>query len=324
MKNNIYILIFIILFMACSSKDKKGYEYSRAQGIEVPKWVYSLSEVCEEQKYLCASAEGESFTQSDLNAKKSLASILEVEVNSNYQLKRFGLTSLESKGLEEKIDYKINETISVSLNGARIQDRFKKENSFFSYILIKKSDVKKILYPKIKSIDSKLMSLYRQNKKVYVNKLLALLKEREALLSQYVVVTSKTIPAPLSYDQIYRLKNKDLNKSMLKVIKLDNLPLGLAGQIEQELTDLGFQIVKHAAAKKVRIKFNSKSEYLKVKGFEKFTFVLEIQAYDLESKKIGHINIKKVGVGRSKKDAYLKVSNQILKDFRDNIGSLNI
>lgn len=312
--------------MSCSSKNKtkNSYEYDAEKKIDIPAWVYDINSECDTRAYLCASSEGESLEEADLNSKKTLASILELKVNSNSEIKRFGLINLESKGLQENIKIKVQEEVDMILNGVKVIKRFKKNDSYYSYSILDKKVALKVLKDKVKSLDSKMVSLYSQKRRVYVNRLLSLLSQRKAFESEITVLDGNVKKAPLTYDNIYYLKKKNTYSKKLHVKLLDSIPPHLLKKIEEELISLGFILTKSEANYILKVNFSLKEEYLNVKGFRKFSFHLTIGSFDKKLSKRGVVSISKVSTGRTKGDALSTVIEEIASKVKIDIDKLNI
>ena len=322
------LLILLAFIVSCSSTQKKakqgGLEYDEEKNIDVPAWVYSISDVCDTENYLCASSEGDSSLKADLNAKKALASILEVRVTASSDVKRFGLTSIESKGLTEKVLFETKEEVDVVLKGAQILKRFKKDEAFYSYAVLEKKPAQKIIKSKLEALDSKIESLYSQKKRVFVNRLLVLLAQRDALAQELILLDGKYKTAPISFEQIYTLKNSKLTNGSINIDVKNNAPTNLVQKIEEELTSMGFILTKAQAKNNIEISFKTDEEYLNVKGFKKYSFILDLKSFDTNSRNLGVLSIKKITTGRSKRDALNSVIKQIINEMKINLEKLNI
>lgn len=325
MKLHLLLCILGIFISCATTKDKAqtSYEYDAEKEVDVPVWVYDINDQCESIKYLCASSEGESFDDADLKSKKALASILKVEVKASSQIKRFGLTTLESKGLEESIQLEVEEKVKVILNGVKILNRFKKDKAYYSYAVLDKKNAVKILKDKIKSIDAKLVSIYTERKRVHVNRLLSLLSQRNAFKSEVLVLDGNVKRSPVSFEDIYGLK-KDLNNKEIKIKLGQEVPKNLLKKIEEELTSMGFVITKNSAASILNVSFSTQEEYLNVKGFKKFSFLLNIESFDSLMNKKGVMAIRKVITGRNHKNALSSVIGKMVTKMKLEIGKLNI
>lgn len=319
---------FILLVACASNKNKKqsGLEYDDEKNIDVPAWVYSINDECDNKKYLCASAEGSSSLEADLNAKKALASILEVRVTSKSEIKKFGLTSLESKGLTEKVSFDLKEEVDVLLKGAKITNRFKKGDAYYSLAVLEKAPAIKVLKIKLKKVDDKLSSLIKLNKKTYVNRLLVLLTERNAIYSELAILGAKASRAPVSFSQIYALKNSSSEQELVKVevVGENPMPSNLASKIEEELTSLGYKITNKNFFSVVKMDYKKEEEYLKVKGFKKYSFILNLKSFARDGKKLGVISVKEIVTGRSESDALRSALNRVILKIKNNIEKLNI
>lgn len=322
------LLIVLAFIVSCSSNQKKskqgGLEYDEEKNIDVPAWVYSINDECDTNIYLCASSEGESSLKADLNAKKALASILEVRITASSEVKKFGLTSIESKGLTEKVSFETKEEVDIVLKGAQILKRFKKDKSFYSYAVLEKRPAQKIIKSKLEALDDKIESLYSQKKRVFVNRLLVLLAQRDALAQELILLDGKYKSAPISFEQIYTLKNSKLANSSIHIDVKNEAPTNLIQKIEEELTSMGFILTRSQAKNRVEISFETDEEYLNVKGFKKYSFILNMKSYDSKSRRLGVLSVKKITTGRSERDAINSVIKQIINEIKINLEKLNI
>ena len=132
------LLVLFFVFTGCASKKSKKSEGKRKA---IPEWVYSPMDGCNKQSQMCASGEGDSLQSADATARKSLASIFETEIksefSSNTQSSQEGLDPSTAEYIEST--YKsINETVDQSLEGVEIKERHRKDGVFYALAYLDK------------------------------------------------------------------------------------------------------------------------------------------------------------------------------------------
>lgn len=313
------ILALSFLF-SCSSKKTKRENTNH----EIPEWVYEVEKSCESTN-ICASGEGTSFNISDINAKQNLASIFQTHVKGSIQISKSSFSKKEINEIEENIEKSVMTFVDEILKGVKIETRAKSKNIFFSKAVLSKEQTRDLLMTEVKRIDSEMSHFFAQKKKVFLFKLNELYNRRTLLNEKLILVNSAAIPEKISFAQINDLKFTQRDNSNIKVIYSSNFPRVLEMKINEILNQVGFKITrKKNFNSKILIDFNSKEEYLNVKGFKKYSYQINLTSFSKSSKEIGSIVVSLVSSGRNEKDAFLKIRKDIVQNIKNNLEKLNL
>jgi hypothetical protein len=326
MKNIISITLISLLLIACSTTKKKHLvEMDGVQNIDVPKWVYAPQEGCNESEEICASAEGENSAISDTNARNSLGSIFESNVKSNFLLEKYGYSNAEASSLTERVASEVSETVDVVLNSVSIKNRFKKDGLSFSLASLNRLNAAESLREEIKSLDDKIEFLYKKGNKSSIIKMHLLFDKREQINQKIIVITGNSIKTEMSFSKISKLKYVKKSGNRIIVKAVNAVPRTLKKWIESLLTDSGYKVVEDSNIDFiVKIKYFVDEEFMKVKGFKKFSFSIIIEGKNNNGDKLGVFKVEEIGTGRTKQNAYLKIKKKLQDRIKSNLDKINL
>ena len=318
-------LVLFVLLSSCATSKKSTKPVMKVGEVEVPSWVYNIDEACLDATEICASAEGDTVNSADINAKNSLGSIFQTKIKSEFSLEKFGFTGPEAQAMQERVSSNVSESVNTILKGARIKERFLKDDLHFSLAVLDKVLAKKSLRQEIRSIDDQLMYFYSKGLKSSLIKMHLLLNKRNLLNEKYIIVAGSGIPSQMTYSKINGLKYNGNNLNKINVKTTGTVPRTVVKRIESMLTEMGYKLMKNQAVDfNIRLKYKAQDEYLNVKGFKKYSFSLTVEAKNSTGVKLGSTISEQVGLGRNKQDAFLKIKNKLIEDIRNNIDQLNI
>lgn len=316
-------LSLIILMVSCSSSKTAKREVIVPEG--EPEWLYSPSSGCDKNKEICTSGEGTNFKSSDANARKSLASIFETKINSSFRFTKHNFSDSEVVEMSEMVSNKIDEDVTGILKASYIKERFKKDDLAFSWAAIDKQKSSKVLRAELKRLDDEISHFFNQRNRLYLKKLNVLYYQRELLNEKLVILGGSGVSSSVSLAQINMIKFKSKGGAKIGIKTLTNVPELIVKKTEAILTDVGYKIIKKNDINYlVQLTYIEKEEYLNVPGFKKWTFELGIESKSNAGKKLGGMVINVISNGRTKKDAFAKVRNKIVKEFEDNLEKLNL
>ena len=324
LKNISIIFLNLVILWGCASKkvdtDKDGNDLA-ANGI--PKWVYAPNEACNEAAFLCASGQGPSMDAGDASAKKSLASIFETNIKSNFQLHTNSYSSEQRSQLTEQVMSEVQESLDVILQAVEVKKRFEQGDAYYSLVALDKRKAKKTLQQQIKDIDAQMDHLYREQERINITKLLILLDKRQMLNERLIIIAGSGISSRYTYSKITDLKYRD-GGSKLKVEYSEDFPQSMRKWFEGKLSNSGFEIVGIGQDYVLQMKLSAKQEYLNVRGFEKFSFSVEGSASNNSGEQVGSLSVNKVASGRNQTDAFLKVKMDLQNQISEKLEDLNI
>lgn len=314
-------LFFLVVLVGCATS--KDVEQTL---IEVkPKWIYSPSEGCRNQIELCASGEGDTFEQSDLNSKKSLASIFETRIKSKFEIDKLNLLNDEVSTIEEKISSKVEAEVDVVLNSSYIKERYEKDQIHFSLAVLDKRRASSVLKEEISKLDDDLLHHFKLKNRLYLNKMLIAFNTRSELNERLIILSNKSITSPVTFSQIKMIKFLSLKNENIHVEAVDDLPKSLKSKFEDLLVNLNYKLVtRNAADFIIKIDFNEKDDYLNVDGFQKVSYQLAVETYDPKGRKLGGYSVSLSTKGRTKRDSFTKMEEKMSTQFEEKIDKLNL
>jgi hypothetical protein len=312
-------IILILLLIGCSSS--KTTNSVITPEIE-PSWLYSPQDGCSENE-LCASGEGSVFAESDANSKKSLASIFETKINAEFNFTKHSFSNAELVEMREYINTEINEQVQGILKGVSIKERFKKDGLSFSLAFLNKKTVSQILKAELGRMDNKLMHFYNMRNRLFLKKMNVLFNQRNVLNEKLIIVETKGRSIPITFSHINAIKYKSIGGEKITIRVLNSMPKYILKKIEEQLSDIGYKIVTKKNDYFLNLSYKRVEEYLKVKGFKKYTFTINVETKNNIGKKLGSFSVIDVVNGRNEKDAFLKAKEKLLEQFESKFEKLN-
>lgn len=319
-------ILILFTFFACSSNKTKRQqvEYDQEKNSDGPAWLYDPEEGCDSNE-ICVSSSADNANLADVRAKKSIAAIFETEIKSNFDVYKTSFSDTELEQVEEEISSEVVESVNGILKTVIIKERFQKGDIHFSLATLDKIKSAKALRAQMDKVREELEFLYEQKQRGAIKRMMILFDKHSRLNDKYIVLTGKKLNLPVSFADIQNIKY--LKKSNQKVsIKFNNeTPKIIRTHLEQILGEVGYKVIKSSAVDYyISLKWRTKNEYINVKGFEKYSYILDVQASDNLKKQIGTFSLSETATGRNKQDAFLKVKNEILKNIDQKFNLLNL
>jgi hypothetical protein len=318
----------ILLTVSCATSKKQADihpDTDAEQNLSVPSWVYSPEDQCNKARYLCASAQAESMDLADANAFSSLASIFETRIQSKFEMEKHDYSEQETSIVIEKIQEAVAQNVDQILKGAVIKKRAKFENMHYSLAALDKMKAAEILSREIKALDDQLAFLFNQGKKSSLLKMHSLYDHREMLNQKYIILTNSSLRSDFTFSRINTIKFQKPQSSKLKIKAMTDAPNSLIKWMNTLFNEMGYSVLDTDNVNYlIKIKFLEKPEYLKVAGFEKYTFVLQVEAKNSANEVIGSVVVEQAATGRNKQDAYSKIKDNLQEQFKRSVNKLNL
>jgi len=332
MKILISFVIIVFAVSCASSKKKSGLRYSDHdmdgdRKMEVPNWVYAPDSGCSKQKEICASGEGESLAAADANAKKALGSIFETKIKSTFELQKSSFSDQEAVELSERVYSEVTESVDIILKGVSVTKRALKDNLHFSLVALDKIKASATLRNEIRLLDDQIDHMYKQQKKSSIIKMLFLFDKREMLNDKYTLINGLSLRSAYSFSKIDSIRFAQEKTNRLVVKAVNEVPRTLKKWIEGVFTNVGYKLTKTKNKDfdyMVKLKYFAKEEFLKVKGFKKYSFSIIAEGKNNVGDKLGVLNATVVGMGRNQQDAFLKVKEKLKTMFENKLDTLNL
>lgn len=323
----ILLLLLSVLFMfSCSSQktERVQVEYDQEKFEEGPEWLYDPEKGCDDSE-ICVSSSADSANRADIRAKKSIAAIFETEIKSTFDVYKTSMSDSELEQVEEEISNEVTESVNGILKTVKVKERYQKGDIFFALASLDKKKSAKSLREQMKSISDELNFLYDKKQRGSIKRMMILYDKHSRLNDKYIVITGKGIKLPITFAQIQNIKFSKKSNQKVSIKSNNETPKILRKYLEQTLGEVGFKVIKgNAVDYYVSMKWRAKNEYINVKGFEKYTYTLDISADDNLKKQIGSFTLSQTSTGRNKQDAFLKVKNEFIKNIDEKLNLLNM
>ena len=320
------IMLSVLFLLSCSSKKTKRIkvEYDQESFDGGPEWLYDPDKGCEKNE-LCVSSSADSSNLADTRAKKSIAAIFETEIKSNFDVYKTSMSQDELEQIEEEISSEVVESVNGILKTVIIKERFQKGDIFFALAALDKKKSAKSLREEMKILSDELSFLYGKKAKGSIKRMMILFDKHSRLNDKYIVITGKAIKLPITFAQIQNIKFTNKANQKVSIKSNNDTPKIIRKHLEQTLGEVGYKVIKSSAVDYyISMKWRSKNEYINVKGFEKYTYTIDISANDNLKKQIGSFTFSKTSTGRNKQDAFLKVKNEFLRNIDEKLNLLNL
>jgi hypothetical protein len=298
-------MLFLLLALTGCSMLQKSPELSGSSK-EVPEWIYSPYEACDESGELCATGEAKTMASADAQARANLASIFEVQVKSTLNSNQSSKSSYPWQSqVNEEVQTALEESVDEILENVQVKKHFKKDGLTYALASLDKSQAAELISGRMKRLDTELETLWQRRSRTNLRKIMRLHLEREKLNERYATVAGGKRAAKPSYEEIMRWK--DSRPEMLPIsLKVGQAPEWMTEKIKELLSESGFKIVKGESHRVLSMNVDSIKEFLNVDGFEKYTFTLNMTSTENgEKKKV--ISTSETVTGRTQADALLKV-----------------
>ncbi|HLE09940.1 MAG: hypothetical protein A2504_02985 [Bdellovibrionales bacterium RIFOXYD12_FULL_39_22] len=289
---------------------------------EEPGWVKAPDKNCKSSQ-LCAVGVGDGRSLAEADARSGIAKIFETKIKATFTQN----TSSNNNDVSTNMSEEIMEEVNQSIEGIEIKDTYESKTEFFALAILDKNKASLGFRTKIKELDDKIKTFIADNSAKSIRLAGKHLQTREQLNYRLQFLSGSGIPAPVSYDEIFK-KKKASTAGVILAIKIEAPePNEIEALVTTLLSEMGYKVVKsegETATHTVSGKFTSEKQFLNVEGFEKHKFVLHIIAANKKGEKSGSIDYSLVRTGRD----YVQALENSLPLFRDylneNLAGLNI
>jgi hypothetical protein len=310
-----YLLTFLLL-SSCSLWQEPLKLSDDPGSNHLPPWVYSPYDECNQNLELCAVGEGGSLKEATSLARTNLASIFEVEVKSELNIENSSQQYFPWQGdVRQEVNQSVTESISEVMETVQIKKYHKHKKMTFALSTLDRVKVSELLLKRLEKLDDELNVLWSKKSRMNLRKIMRLYLEREKLNERYSIVSGSGLSARMTFKDIFEWRSS-MPQSEALALRIGQAPDWMTEKIKELLTEAGFKIVKGDADKAVSLNVESIREYLNVKGFEKYTFTLNLTSFEKgEKNKI--LTTSETVTGRTQSDALLKVK-MFFNNYIDN------
>lgn len=299
-------LFFLTILTGCSLWKQPPSLSQSADHQVLPAWIYSPYDDCNQSLELCAVGEGGSQNEASTIARTNLASIFEVQVKSDLNIENSSQQYFPWKGeVRQEVQQSLKESVNEVMETVQIKKYHKHEKMTFALSSLDRVKVSELILNRLKKLDDELNVLWSKKSRVNLRKIMRVYLEREKLNDRYSIVSGAGLPTKITYKDIFEWRSSRPQFEPL-ALKIGQAPDWMSEKIKELLTEAGFKIVKGDADKAISLNVESIKEYLNVKGFEKYTFTLNLTSFN-KGEKNRILTSSETVTGRTQTDALLKV-----------------
>ncbi len=300
------VLLIILSVSAAFSQDK-------------PKWINEPDKVCKSSE-ICVIGEGAGFQTASANARNEMAKVFKTKVVSTFRV----TTSTDNKSFNENVLDDIQETTDQVLEGVEVVKRHETTDTIYVFASLDKNKASKRIRNAINDIDEKMEVYYEDKKRSSVFKLKRLFNQRETHNLRYEFLKGNRVPEKISFKQIVE-KQKAMSQGVLVSVDIkERRPRFVQPLLVKSLGEVGFRVVPSGGTHSISGEYVSEKQHLKVDGFEKYKFVLNLYANNKDGHKTGALTFDVQTTGRDFSQAYNKALDLVKNHITENIDELNI
>jgi hypothetical protein len=296
----------LILLLLCSCSYFQPRPNISETPPEVPKWVYSPYDTCNEEIELCATGEAKSFAEADAQARNNLASIFEVKIKSDLMVQSSSSeNSPWHNGLRQEVQHSLDQSIDQILEVVQIKLRFKQDGLSYALATLDRVKASELLGKRIEKLDQEIKVLWKRKSRTSLRTTFRLYLEREKLNERYSIVSGSPRPEIVSYEELMKWRDsRPVGEPV--ALRIGQAPEWMTQKLKEILSEAGFKVVRGDSKKAISLNIESIKEFLNVEGFEKYTFTMHLASFENgERKKL--LSASETVTGRTQGDALLKV-----------------
>ncbi len=323
---NWLIVLLAFSFVSCASSSNRDFTEGKNNR---PEWVNDPAEFCGDEK-LCAVGEGTSLTRAEVAARKNLAKIFRVEINSTTNISEHSVSTttpglVQSEGVTPEVALNTREVVDEVLEGVVTAKKHQEGIDVFALAELDKNTSAKLIKPRIAAIDSEIQEIVNSARRSLLPRAFELESARTSLQNFLAVLGISDFSRGISRGQLLALQQKYDAAPLRVLIANEGEWDAIARTIESELSNLGYKIVSqgpfHA---QVKINNSAQREYLNVKGFERYHVNVQLTALDQAGKTLGALGFEQVENGRSLAQIRARILEEFKKSFITNFSQLHL
>lgn len=326
--------IFLILMICSCQHSNLGVDNNSnlsGQSKSTPKistedqeWVNDNGQstvYCSSSNYLCAVGQGATIAMASAKARVELAKIFETKISETTTMKsattqnQLEMTQPPKGSKWENLQKEVKEEAGMDLEGVEIKLTTHVKNSYYALAVLDKNQAKDRLKEKMNKIDESIESNYKKDSFIAYLQLKRNFLKRSYLNNHYQIVSGQFYKEKWTKDHLAEKEKCCSRPISLKLnFNQESSSEELKGFVSQSFSDLGFELTSQESESryKVEVKWLVKDLYIKVQGFQKYEFSLELNAKDAQSGKIVEaLQMGSVQTGRDLEQAQEKAYNEI-------------
>lgn len=287
-----------------------------------PKWLTAPQESCKSSE-LCAIGMGASRNFAEADGRAAIAKIFMSKVHSSFsqEVSAFGGT------ITNEIKEKVEQRTDAILEGVEIRSFYEDDTDIYALAVLNKRKAATSFKAEIEKIDEKLKVYSTENSSRAAREMRRLSIERTGLDKRYEFLTGFSIPAPISFKQIFAARKKFVSKYVIHVYIDEKEPKVFTPKVMEFLTQEGFKVTtgnirSKQATHMLTGEITVEKMYMKVEGFSKYKFTANLTSANLKGVESGKASFFVVSTGRNLQQAYDKAVVQLIDKLKENMQKL--
>lgn len=294
-----------------------------AYAVERPAWLTDTSEVCKKSQ-ICTVGMGESRILAEASGRSALAKVFEVKVSSLFDSNEYNNNKENIINTYENI----KEETNLVLEGVTFSKYYLGEKYHYALAVLNKHKFAMSIKSQLDEISSEVKELSIENNTGSIFKISKLIINYKILANRYQFLTGIKLKSPMSNEQLTQ-KRRELTAGIIVHLYIEgDESKVLTSYMGEVLTSMGFQITKGKVWNKKAThllggKILEQKEHFKVEGFEKYKYLLTMDAQNRKRLKSGSLSLESIMSGRSKDQIRKKAMNEFKTKIQDNINKIS-
>lgn len=309
----IFICVMVLLF-----------SFSVRSDDDAPTWVKNPQKSCKKHQFCTVgSAAGVKLAEAD--ARAGIAKIFETKISSKFTQSISSQNDQVNQNMSEEIKEEVNDTIK----GIEIKDSYEGKLDVYVLAVLDKKKAAKGYKKEIEQIDEKMKVLVDDTSARSVRKAMKMYLKRETLNARYQFLSGRSIKSAVSYEKIFKKSKAAVKGVKIFVSIREDEPKEIEALVVASLTEMGYKVFrgqkyKDRGTHQVTGEFIPEKQFMKVEGWEKYKFILNLYGANAKGAKSGSLQFNTVMQGRSLKDSLAKAMPKVKEYLKENISDLNI
>lgn len=293
-----------------------------------PRWITDPYQECSSMHELCVVGEASGLMAAEISARNAMARIFESNVSS-VTISQTEMSQDESKQQSEE---RFTQTLKVEskflLRGAVVKKSHLTNESVFVLLSLKKDSLARDLKEQMKHLDDENEQSFKDRRRSMISKIQNNLELRAQYNQTYRFLTNNSYPATFTQKTLANWRTELRRKDSTVLV---NMPKetneSFRHLILTELLQQHYRVIETSGKAhqfQLKVRQSEKPQHLKVKGFVKYEFGLELTAFDKNQKKLGHVNLSTQETGRHKDHAFETAAPKFTELLNQNFDKLNM
>ena len=290
-----------------------------------PEWVNNPSKKCKKTD-ICSVGSGINREAANADAQLQLARIFDNKIAGSFSQK----ISSDNSHVSETSSEEITQNTEVILKGVTVIETFDDGESVYLLASLNKSKSASMIKNDIEVLDQKIKDLTDNSKGLRQAEVQRLFEQRQILDQRHEFLAGRSIPHTHNLSEMTSKRKREVASLITHVYLDEDEPKAIEQQLATLLSKNGLritrgQVLNPSANFIVTGELSSEKQYLKVEGFEKYSFRLKISAKNA-SKRIstGEIMLSTEETGRNFSQAHSKAISVFKDQLEEKLGELNI